>query len=505
MEEMSRRQFVRILGGIGAGAAGMFFADCAGLYGSDGEVRTAGAAPAAAGGAVPARTAGARKPNFVIIFFDDMGYGDLGCYGSKVNRTPAIDRMCREGTKFTSFYVTSGVWSPSRSSLMTGCYPLRVGIHESSRGCFVLVPGDKRGLNPKEITVARLLKDQGYATACIGKWHLGDQPVFFPTRFGFDYYYGIPFSNDMGGEADKPRNNLPPLPLMRNETVIDAPVDQRTVEKKYTAEAVKFIEANKDKPFFLYLPHMHVHLPYRPGPEFAGKSGNNEYGDMVEELDWSTGEILKTIKRLRLDDSTLVILTSDNGAIRRGSNAPLSGGKATTMEGGMREPCVMRWPGKVPAGAVCDEVCSTIDLLPTLARLAGTHEPTDRIIDGKDIKDLIFGVPAAKSPHTEGFFYYFMSQLQAVRLGKWKLRLPLTPEIAGWTGQPKENTEARLYDLEADIGEKNNVASEHPDVVAKLTALVEKARNDIGDYKHKGAGAREPGYVEHPVFIEKEK
>ena len=504
--KMSRRQFVRVLGGIGAGAAGMFFADCAGLHGSDGEVRTAGMASAAAAGAVPAGAVTGRKPNFVIIFFDDMGYGDLGCYGSKVNRTPAIDRMCGEGTKFTSFYVTSGVCSPSRSSLMTGCYPLRVGIHESSRGCFVLVPGDKRGLNPKEITIARLLKDQGYATGCIGKWHLGDQPAFFPTQFGFDYYFGIPFSNDMGSETNEDKNGkTPPLPLMRNETVIEAPVDQRTVERKYTAEAVKFIEANKDKPFFLYLPHMHVHLPYRPGKEFAGKSDNKEYGDMMAELDWSTGEILRAVKRLGLDDNTLVILTSDNGAIRRGSNAPLSGGKGTTMEGGMREPCVMRWPGKVPAGTICDEVCSTIDLLPTLARLAGTHEPTDRIIDGKDIADLMFGKLGAGSPHTEGFFYYFMSQLQAIRLGKWKLRLPLDPEIAGFTGQPKEKTEPRLFDLEADIGEKNNVASEHPDVVAKLTALVEKARNDIGDYKHKGAGAREPGYVEHPVFIEKEK
>jgi len=503
MSKMSRRQFVRLLGGISAGAAGMFLAGCAGEHGpggpagASGDVGPARGAGPAADGAEPAR-----KPNFIIIFVDDMGYGDLGCYGSKVNRTPVIDRMCSEGTKFTSFYVTSGVCSPSRASLMTGCYPLRVGIHESSRGCYVLVPQDKRGLNPSEITIAQVLNGQGYATACIGKWHLGDQPPFWPRRFGFDYYFGIPFSNDMGSETNEDKNGkTPPLPLMRNETVIEAPVDQRGLTKRYTQEAVKFIEANKDKPFFLYLPHMHVHLPYRPGKEFAGKSGNKEYGDMVEELDWSTGEILKTIKRLGLDDNTLVIITSDNGSIRKGSNAPLSGGKGTTMEGGMREPCIMRWPGKVPAGRVCDEVTSTLDLLPTLARMAGTHEPTDRIIDGKDISDLILGKPGAKSPHTEGFFYYFMSQLQAVRLGKWKLRLPLTPEIAGFTGQPKEKTELRLFDLEADIGEKDNVAAGHPDVVAKLTALAEKARNDIGDYKHKGAGQREPGYVEDPKLI----
>ena len=328
----------------------------------------------------------AHKPNIIIIFADDLGYGDLGCYGSTKNRTPALDKMAREGMKLTSFYVTSGVCSPSRASLMTGCYPLRVGLHESSRGCFVLVPGDHRGMNPSEMTIPRLLKQQGYATMIIGKWHLGDQPPFFPRQYGF-----------------------------------------------------------------------------------------------VEELDWSTGEIMSALKRLGLDENTLVVFTSDNGAIGRGSNQPLSGGKATTMEGGMREPCLVHWPGKVPAGAICDEVASTIDLLPTLARLAGGAVPTDRAIDGKDIADLILGKPGSRSPHEEGFYYYFMSQLQAIRLGKWKLRLPLDPEIGGWTGQPKGKSEARLYDLEADIGEKHNVATEHPDVAAKLTALAEKARQEIGD------------------------
>ena len=497
MAKMGRRQFVRLLGGLGAGAAGMLLAGCddpqaPGMGGAD--VAASGRAKPVGGGAP------GRKPNIVLIYVDDMGYGDLGCFGSKVNRTPMIDRMCAQGLKLTSFYVTSGVCSPSRSSLMTGCYPRRIGMHESSKGCFVLVPRDKCGLNPKEFTIPAMLKQQGYATACVGKWHLGDHPAFFPRTYGFDYYFGIPFSNDMGGEADKPRKNLPPLPLMRNETVIEAPVDQRGITKRYTAEAVQFIEQNKDKPFYLYLPHMHVHLPYRPGREFAGTSDNEAYGDMMAELDWSTGEILKTLGRLGLDDNTLVILTSDNGAMSKGSNAPLSGGKATTMEGGQRVPCIVRWPGKAPAGTVCDEVCSTLDMLPTLAKLTGGSLPKDRIIDGKDITDILMGKPGARSPHTEGFFYYFMSQLQAVRLGKWKLRLPLTPEIGGWTGKPKENSEARLYDLEADIGEKKNVAAEHPDVVAKLTALAEKARADIGDYQRKGAGAREPGYVENPVY-----
>jgi len=495
---MSRRQFVSLVGGIGAGMLGATFAGCGGGQGADSKVKAAGSGAAG--------VAAAPKPNFIIIFVDDLGYGDIGCFGSTANRTPAVDAMAREGTKFTSFYVTSGVCSPSRSSLMTGCYPLRVGLHESSKGCFVLVPQDKRGLNPSEITIAEVLKGQGYATACIGKWHLGDQPPFLPRRFGFDYYFGIPFSNDMGSETDQDKKGkLPPLPLMRNETVIEAPVDQRTVTKRYTAEAIAFIEANKDKPFLLYLPHMHVHRPLRPGEQFAGKSANGAYGDTVEEVDFSTGEILGAVKKLGLDENTLVIFTSDNGACRPGSNAPLSGGKATTMEGGMRVPCVMRWPGKVSAGCVCDEVASTLDMLPTLARLAGTSAPTDRAIDGKDITGLILGEPGAKSPHTEGFFYYFMSQLQAIRLGKWKLRLGLDPEIAKWMGTPQGKTEARLYDLEADIGEKTNVAADHPDVVAKLTALAEVARNDIGDYKHKGAGQREPGYVENPVLIRMKK
>ncbi len=492
MARMSRRQFVSF---IGAGAVGAVFAGCGGQGTAD-KVKATGS------GVTGAAAARQPKPNFVIIYVDDLGYGDVGCFGSTKNRTPAVDAMAREGRKFTSFYVTSGVCSPSRSSLMTGCYPLRIGMHESSRGCFVLVPKDKRGLNPSEITMAHVLKGQGYATACIGKWHLGDQPPFLPRRFGFDYYFGIPFSNDMGSETDQDKNGkLPPLPLMRNETVIEAPVDQRTVTSRYTAEAIAFIEKNKDKPFLLYLPHMHVHRPLRPGEQFAGKSAGGAYGDTVEEVDFSTGEILAAIKRFGLDENTLVIFTSDNGACRPGSNAPLSGGKATTLEGGMREPCIMRWLGKVPAGTVCDEVTSTIDLMPTLARLAGTSAPTDRIIDGKDISDLILGKPGAKSPHTEGFFYYFMSQLQAIRLGKWKLRLGLDPEIGKWMGTPQGKTEARLYDLQADIGEKNNVAADHPDVVARLTALAEVARKDIGDYKRKGAGQRQPGYVENPVLI----
>ena len=442
------------------------------------------------------------KPNVILILVDDLGYGDVGCYGSKVNRTPAIDKLAAEGLKFTSFYVSSGVCSPSRSSLMTGCYPLRIGMHESSRGVYVLVPADERGLNPAEMTIPRMLKDQGYATICIGKWHLGDQPPFMPRCYGFDSYFGIPFSNDMGSQVKgQTQGGLPELPLLRNEKVIEAPVDQNGITARYTAEAISFIEKNKDHPFFLYLPHMQVHLPLHSGDNFRGKSGNGPYGDSVAETDWSTGEIMATLKRLALDDKTLVILTSDNGSYHPGSNLPLSGGKATTMEGGMREPCIMRWPGKIPAGSTTDEVTATIDLLPTLARLTGGSLPASRPIDGKDITDIILCKPGAKSPHTDGYFYYFMSQLQAVRLGNWKLRLPLDPEISGFTGKPIDKSEVRLFDLNADIAEKSNVAADHPDIVAKLTALADKARQEIGDYKIKGRGQREPGHVDHPQLL----
>jgi arylsulfatase A-like enzyme len=442
------------------------------------------------------------KPNIIIILIDDMGYGDCGCYGSTKNRTPAIDKMAQEGTRFTSFYVTSGVCSPSRASLMTGCYPLRVGMHESSKGVFVLVPADHRGLNPAEFTIPKLIKQQDYATACIGKWHLGDQPEFLPRKYGFDYYFGIPYSNDMGSEVKgQLKGGLPELPLLRNETVIEAPVDQYGVTKRYTEESIAFIEKNKDRPFFLYMAHMQVHVPLRSGDKFRGKSLNGSYGDSVEEADWSTGEILAAVNRLGLDDNTLVIFSSDNGAIGRGSNRPLSGGKATTLEGGMREPCIMRWPGHVPAAAVCDEVVSTLDLLPTFAKMIGGAVPDNRPIDGKDISDIILGRPGAKSPHTEGFYYYFMSQLQAVRLGKWKLRLALDPEIAGFTGKPQGKSPLQLYDLDADIGEKNNVVADHPDIVVQLTALAEVARKEIGDYKVKGRGQREPGYMANPKLI----
>ncbi|MFK7910200.1 MAG: sulfatase [Akkermansiaceae bacterium] len=430
------------------------------------------------------------KPNIILVFVDDMGYADIGPFGSKVNRTPALDRMAEEGMRFTDFYVAASICSPSRAALMTGCYPLRVDLHDSSRGVFVLCPLDRKGLNPDELTIPEALKSVGYATACIGKWHLGDQDVFLPTRHGFDDYYGIPYSNDMGSGAGVEKGKkAPPLPLMRNEVVIEAPADQKTITQRYTDEACKFIRKNKDNPFFLYLPHTAVHTPLIGGDRFFGKSKNGLYGDSVEEVDWSTGELLKTVRELGLEKDTIVIFTSDNGANRLGSNAPFSGGKISIMEGGFRVPCIMWAPGKIPAGKTCGEIATTMDLLPTFAKMAGAKLPEQRVIDGKDIGALMHGEPDAKSPH-EAFYYYFMSQLKAVRSGKWKLHLALDPQIIGWTGKERGKTKLKLYNLESDPAESKDVSADHPKVIKRLQNLADKARQDIGDYQRKGARTR---------------
>ena len=440
------------------------------------------------------------RPNFIVIFCDNLGYGDIGCFGSKKHRTPHVDRMAAEGTRFTSFYVTSGVCTPSRASLMTGCYPRRVNMHVSGTGGQVLMPADRKGLHPDEITIAEVLKGAGYATACVGKWHLGDQPQFLPTRQGFDRYFGIPYSDDMTSDPKRP--SRPPLPLMRNEDVIEAPPDRNTLTKRYTQEVVSFITANRDRPFFVYLPHAMPGSTKRPfaGKAFRGRSANGPYGDSVEEIDWSTGEILAALKKLALDERTLVVWTSDNGAPRRsppqGSNAPLGGWGYGTMEGGMREPCVMRWPGSIPAGKACDELCTTMDLLPTFALLAGTRAPADRVIDGKDIRPLLLGRDGATSPH-EAFYYYHMDQLQAVRSGRWKLHLPLASRWQGFRRTGRKSP-AVLHDLDADIGEKTNLAGKHPDVVRRLMALAEKARADLGDAGRKGANQRPAGIEPNP-------
>lgn len=446
--------------------------------------------PAAGAAPKSPEQGGDRPPNFIVIFVDDLGYGDIGPFGSKANRTPALDRMAQEGTRFTDFYVSASICSPSRASLMTGCYPLRVDLHESSFGVFVLCPMDRKGLNPAEVTLPEILKQQGYATACIGKWHLGDQQAFLPTRHGFDTYFGIPYSNDMGRRPNATEDNrTPALPLMRDETVIEAPVDQTTITRRYTEEAVKFIRAHRDEPFFLYLPHTAVHLPLVMGDDFFGKSNNGVLGDSIEEVDWSTGQLLDTLRELGIEQDTVVVFTSDNGGFRGASNGPFSGGKATVQEGGFRVSMLAWGPGHIPAGRTCEELTTSMDLLPTFARMAGSDGPQGVTIDGHDIGPLLRGEPGAKTPH-EAFHYYFMDQLKALRSGKWKLYLELANEIKTWTGKESGPAAARLYDLEADPGEQRNVIADHPEVVARLNALAEQARAEIGDYQVRGRGFR---------------
>ncbi|MCA9120542.1 MAG: sulfatase [Planctomycetaceae bacterium] len=444
-------------------------------------------------------TADISKPNIVFLFCDNLGYGDAGCFGSTKHRTPHIDRMAAEGMRLTSFYSASGVCTPSRAALMTGCYPRRVGLHKTDPDGVVLRPVSPNGLAPNEITIAEVLKAQGYATTCIGKWHLGDQPELLPTRQGFDSFFGIPYSDDM---TPREGQNWPELPLMRDEVVIEAPVDRDLLTKRYTEAAVAFIEQNQQRPFFLYLPHAmpgSTRSPYS-SEAFRGTSANGPYGDSVEEIDWSTGEILNAIKKLGLDENTLVIWTSDNGAPRRdppqGSNAPLGGWGYTTMEGGMRVPAVIRWPGKVPAGTSCNELCSLMDMLPTFANLAGGNAPTDRKIDGHDIWPLLSGKANVISPYS-AFYYYHMDQLQAVRDRRWKLHLSLANKSTNLRDETAASA-ARLYDLDADIGETTNVAAEHPEVVRRLEMLAELARQDIGDRDRRGANERPVGRVEDP-------
>jgi len=400
------------------------------------------------------------KPNFIVIFIDDMGYGDIGPFGSTKNDTPHLDRMAKEGMKLTSFYVASPVCSPSRAALMTGSYPKRVGLAKGS-GHIVLFPGDVHGLNPKEITIAEMLKEEGYATGCYGKWHLGDQPEFLPTSQGFDEYYGIPYSNDMWPGLK--RWKFPHLPILRGTKVVDQVDDmdeQAELCRLFTEEAVKFIEKNKDGPFFVYLPHAFVHGPRKARPEFMAKAKTVEEAQ-VEEVDWSAGQILDAVRKAGIEKNTFVLFTSDNGGAGGLSSAPLRGGKGSAWEGGVREPTIAWWPGTVPAGSVCKEIASTMDLLPTFAKWAGGKVPDDRVIDGRDVGDLFLGKPGAKTPH-DRFFYHQADKLRAVRSGPWKL----------FRNGP-------LYNLENDLGEKKNVAAKHPNVVKRLTGYMNKFEQDI--------------------------
>jgi arylsulfatase A-like enzyme len=439
-----------------------------------------------------------RLPNFILINCDDLGYADVGCFGSTKQKTPNIDRLAAEGLKLTSFYSTSGVCTPSRTSLMTGCYPRRLSMHTNGVGYWVLFPGNARGLHPDETTIAEIAKSKGYATMCIGKWHLGDQPAFLPTKQGFDHYFGIPFSNDMGqvredGKLDKTKL---PTPLLRDETLIESEPDQTQLTKRYTDEAIKFIKTNVAKPFFLYLPHSFPHWPHYASEQFKGKSANGVYGDCIEELDWSTGEILKTLAELGLEKDTIVFFTSDNGGVLRSgaSNAPLKAGKATSFEGGHRVPGILWAPGRIKPGQVTDRIVTTMDLLPTFASTIKATLPAKEI-DGRN-QSALFRDPAnTKSPYDDaGYLYYFEGHLQAVRAGEWKLRVAKDgPKLSS---TPLDKPE--LYNLDQDPGESKNVAAEHPEVIARLMPLIERGRRVIGDGDKDGSEQRQSGLVDDP-------
>lgn len=436
------------------------------------------------------------KPNFIVINIDDLGYADIGPFGSKINRTPNLDRMAAEGRKLTSFYAAP-VCSPSRAALMTGCYAKRALPIPH-----VLFPANDVGLSPNEVTLAEVLKTAGYTTALIGKWHLGDQPEFLPCQQGFDYYFGLPYSNDMGPAEDGVKSDLgkplpkpkpgqkgqPPLPLMRNNTVLKRvlPDDQQALVEMYTEESIRFIKQNAEKPFFLYLAHNAVHFPIYPGKKWAGQSPHGIYSDWVEEVDWSVGQVLNTVRELGLSEKTLVVFTSDNGGTPRAVNAPLRGFKGSTWEGGIRVPTIVWWPGKIPAGTECDAIMAMFDIMPTFAYLAGAKLPEDRKIDGINIWAHLTG-DAGDRPAHEVFFYYRGLKLEAVRYLQWKYELP---------GVRGKDQTAKLYDLKADIGETTDVAASHPEVVKKMESLIQAMESDLG-LDEIGPGCRPLGRVQN--------
>ena len=487
----TRRDFVRALA---AGACGLALS------------------PASRGQALQRRKA-PRPPNVVLIFMDDMGYGDLGCTGATGYETPNIDRLGVDGTRFTHFYVPHAVCSASRAALLTGCYPERVGIQGA------LFPTSTIGLGPSEETIADVLKKRGYATACFGKWHLGHHRPFLPLQHGFDEYFGLPYSNDMwpvdfdGKPATTGnRAKYPPLPLIDGNDqvgVVRTLDDQGTLTGGYTDRALAFIDRNKDRPFFLYLPHSMVHIPLGASPAFRGRSPKGLFGDVMTEVDASVGSIVQRLTRHGLEKDTIVIFTSDNGpwlnfGSHAGSAGPFREGKGTEFEGGVRVPCLVRWPGRVPAGRLTDHIGSTIDLLPTLAAAAGAPLPPHKI-DGVSLLPLLEGRPNANPRRT--FFYFYNAELRAVRKDRWKLLLPHASQSyagqeRGQNGFPgpvgKVEVGLALHDLVEDPGEARDVAAAHPDVVADLQALAESAREELGDAltKRKGKGVREPGHVE---------
>jgi len=432
------------------------------------------------------------KTNIILINCDDLGYGDLGCYGSEMHDTPHIDRMAAEGVRFTDFYMAAPVCSASRAGMLTGCYPKRINFPG------VLHPADSRGLAPSEITIARLLRDAGYATQLVGKWHCGDQPAFLPTNHGFGGYYGLPYSNDMGRNRGA-GPEVPPLPLLDNTNVIQEQPDQTSLTERYVEHSLRFIRDNRDGPFFLYLAHMYVHVPLYVPDRFMKDSRDGLYGGAVSCLDWAAGVILHELKSLDIDENTLIIFTSDNGArwTSNDGNRPLRGCKGTTWEGGMRVPCIMRWPGRIPAGRTSRSLTTAMDFYPTLAALTGMEMPDDRVIDGKVISGLMFSHTDAAEPPRNTFFFYLKGRLEAVRCGKWKLHVAKSGR-----GASSRRTEdiRELYDLESDIGESMNLYESCPDVVEELMSKIEACRLDMGDEVKgvEGENVRPCGYVENP-------
>jgi arylsulfatase A-like enzyme len=449
-----------------------------------------------------------RPTNVILIFADDLGYADLGCYGAKGYETPHLDKLAASGVRFTDFYVSSAVCSASRAALLTGCYHERVSI----RGA--LGPGAKSGLNPEETTLPEMLKPSGYATGMAGKWHLGDRREWLPTAQGFDEYLGLPYSNDMWPHHPETPNAYPKLPLIQGDSAIDddvTPEDQRQLTTRYTERAVAFIRRNKDRPFFFYLAPSMPHVPLFVSDKFAGKTKRGLFGDVIQEIDWSVGEVLRAVDECGLKEKTLVIFTSDNGpwlsyGDHAGSAEPLREGKGTSFEGGVRVPMIAAWPGKIPAGRTCAEPAMTIDILPTVAALTGAKLPNVPL-DGGDISPLLLGKEGSISPHEALFFHYAGGELQAMRSGKWKLHFPHTSRTLG--GQPGGKgglpakyrplkVELELYDLASDIGETRNVAAANPEVVERLTKLAEEQRRKLGDslQKRQGAEVRPPARAE---------
>lgn len=466
----------------------------------------------------------AERPNIVLIYADDLGYGDIAVQGATGFTTPNLDRLGRDGTRFTHFYVAQGVCTASRAALMTGCYSNRVGMSGA------LNHTSKVGLNPDEFLLSELLKGQGYATAVFGKWHLGHQPPFLPTRNGFDEFAGLPYSND-NGPLHPVIRDIPALPWYEGEQVTEHNPDQALFTKRLTDRAVQFIAAHKDKPFFLYVPHIMPHVPIFASDAFKGKTPRGLYGDVVEELDWSVGQIRAALKEHKLDQNTWFIFASDNGPFlsygeHAGSSGGLREGKLTTFEGGVRVPCLMAWPGQIPASRVSSDVITTMDLLPTIAKLLGVDLPK-RTIDGRNVWPVIAGEMNAKSPH-EAFYYYSGTELHAVRSGPWKLHVPheyitvngppgkggkpanyenmkplsITESgirgIASRHGYRVEKIDLSLFNLDTDPAETKNVAEMNPDIVRLLLKLIDAARKDLGDSltDAKGSGVRPAGQVE---------